>query len=228
MLTCTREHRPGWPQSSVISMVPRTPMIHWPNHNLESFFYILIMICLMYNTPNATKPPKKLSQCFDLLFAISEPSILKTLNIQSDFGWTAVIFPNISQYFQPLIPLLEHLQWELILPIKLENGIVQTNSSFTHQTFISAMVKTLAELPESSWRPTRREGDVTVVAETHSSSASNTAILPPSSAVPSVAPSIYMSDETLPCHCSLWTIGTSSGNGGVKCSLHPEENTYES
>jgi hypothetical protein len=182
----------------------------------------------MYDTPNATKPWKKLAQCFDPLFTISEPSILKTLNIQSEFGWMAVILPNISQYFQPLIPLLEHLRCELILPIKLEHGVIQTNSSFTHQTFISAMVKTLAKLPESSWRPTRREGGVTIVAETHRSSTSNTAMLPPSSAVLSVAPSIYLSDKTLPCRCSLRATETSSGNGGAKRSLDPEENMYES
>ena len=218
----------AWMATELSYVVPGTPVIHRPHHDLESFFYILVAICLMYDTPNATKPPKKLAQCFDPLFAISEPSILKTLNIQSDFGWTALILPNISQYFSPLIPLLEHLRRELILPIKLENGVVQTNSSFTHQTFINAVVKTLAELPESSWRPTRREGGVTIVAETHSSSASNTAMLPPSFAVPSVAPSIYLSDETLPRRYSLRATGTSSGNGGVKRSLDPEENTYES
>ncbi|KAG6369724.1 hypothetical protein JVT61DRAFT_13654 [Boletus reticuloceps] len=51
-------------------MVPGTPVIHQPYHDLESFFYILVAICLLYDSPHATKPPKKLAECFDTLFII--------------------------------------------------------------------------------------------------------------------------------------------------------------
>ncbi|KAG6372389.1 hypothetical protein JVT61DRAFT_7854 [Boletus reticuloceps] len=135
-------HRTGmwaWMATELSYRVPGIPVVHQPHHDLESFFYILIVICLMYDIPNVTKPPKKLAECFDPLFAISEPSIAKTLNIQSDFSWTLIVLSNISQYFQPLVPLLEHLRCELILPIRLKNNTFQTNPNFTHSMSITAM-----------------------------------------------------------------------------------------
>ncbi|KAI5985602.1 hypothetical protein EDD15DRAFT_2373966 [Pisolithus albus] len=99
----------AWMATELSHTVPRTPVVHQPHHDLESFFYILLAICLLYDTPGTTKPPKTLTECFDLLFTISQPRIAKTVTIQSGFGWTALILPYISLYFQPLIPLLDEL-----------------------------------------------------------------------------------------------------------------------
>ncbi|KAI6023290.1 hypothetical protein EDC04DRAFT_2900615 [Pisolithus marmoratus] len=134
----------AWMATELSHTLPRTPVVHQPHHDLESFFYILIAICLLYDTPSTTKSPKMLAEYFDPLFTMSKASITKTLAIQSEFSWSALILPYISLYFQPLIPLLKELQWELILPIKLQGGTMQPDSVFTHCIFINAMVKMLA------------------------------------------------------------------------------------
>ncbi|KAI6021254.1 hypothetical protein EDC04DRAFT_2607232 [Pisolithus marmoratus] len=121
----------AWMATELSHTVPGIPVVHQPHHDLESFFYILIAICLLYDTPSATKSPKMLAKCFDPLFTMSKPSITKTLAIQSKFGWSALVLPYISSYFQPLIPLLEELQQELILPIKLQ-ALLSTDTLSHH------------------------------------------------------------------------------------------------
>ncbi|KAI6103243.1 hypothetical protein EV401DRAFT_2079645 [Pisolithus croceorrhizus] len=162
-------HRMGtwaWMATELSHTVPGTLVVHQPHHDLESFFYILVTICLLYDMPGTTKPPKMLTECFNLLFTISQPSVAKTLTIQSGFGWSALILPHISSYFQPLIPLLEELQQELLLPIRLENGIVQPSSGFMHHMFIEVMVKMLTRLLDSSWIPYPKDLSASTV--THS------------------------------------------------------------
>ncbi|KAF8432099.1 hypothetical protein L210DRAFT_3650583 [Boletus edulis BED1] len=90
------------------------------------------------------KPAKVLAQCFDPFFAVTQPSIYKTLAIQSDVGWTALMIPHISPYFQPLIALLEDIRRELILPIKLDGKKLQANRSFSHDNFIDAIIMMLS------------------------------------------------------------------------------------
>ena len=131
---------------------PGTLVVHQEHHDLESFFYILLAVCLLYDKPNKLKPPKVLSQCFNPLFTVTQPSTLKVVTIQSDFGWTALML-YIAPYFQPLFPLLEKIHKELILPIRLQNGVIQANHSFTHNLFIDAIVMVLAKLLESHWVP---------------------------------------------------------------------------
>ncbi|KAI6102001.1 hypothetical protein EDD16DRAFT_1716250 [Pisolithus croceorrhizus] len=142
---------------------------------------------------------------------MSPPSIAKTLTIQSGFGWSALILPHISLYFQPLIPLLEELQQELLLPIRLENGIVQPSSGFTHHMFIKVMVKMLARLPDSSWIPYPKDLSASTV--THRSSTSSTALLPP------IVTTALLSSDSLSCHSLLRMTGTSSRSAGVKRPL---------
>ncbi|KAI6127268.1 hypothetical protein F5141DRAFT_1210630 [Pisolithus sp. B1] len=211
-------HRTGtwaWMATELSHTVPGTLVVHQPHHDLESFFYILIAICLLYDTPGTTKPPKTLTKCFNPLFTISQPSIAKTLTIQSGFGWSALILPHISSYFQPLIPLLEELQQELLSPIRLENGVVQPSSGFTHHMFIEVMVKMLARLPDSSWIPYPKDSSASTV--THHSSTSSTALLPP------IVTTTLLSSDSLSCHSPLWMTGTSSGSAGIKCPLDGED-----
>ncbi|KAI6114582.1 hypothetical protein EDD16DRAFT_1709217 [Pisolithus croceorrhizus] len=160
--------------------------------------------------PGTTKPPKMLTECFDPLFTISQPSVAKTLTIQSGFGWSALILPHISLYFQPLIPLLEELWQELLLPIRLENGVVQPSSGFTHHMFIEVMVKMLARLPDSSWIPYPKDLSASTV--TCHSSTSSTALLPP------IVTTALLSSDSLSHHSLLWMTGTSSRSAGIK---HP-------
>lgn len=132
---------------------PGTPVVHRAHHDLESFFYILLAICLLYDEPAKLKPAKVLCQCFDPFFAITKPSTLNVVTIQSDFGWTMHMLPYVSSYFQPLTPLLKKIRRELILPIKTHTGKLQANRDFTHDHFIDDVVTVLVELPGSSWVP---------------------------------------------------------------------------
>ncbi|KAI6000007.1 hypothetical protein EDD15DRAFT_2362544 [Pisolithus albus] len=215
-------HRMGtwaWMATELSHTVPGTP-VHQPHHDLESFFYILLAICLLYDTPGTTKPPKTLAECFDPLFAISQPSVAKTLAIQSGFGWTALILPYISLYFQPLIPLLDELQRELLLPIRLERGVVQPSSGFMHHMFIDGMVKILSQLLDSSWIPYPKDSSVSTV--TRRSSTSSTTLLPP------IVTTALLSSNSLSRHSPLRMTGTSSGSAGVKCPLDDRDDVSNS
>ncbi|KAI9457678.1 hypothetical protein HD554DRAFT_1765025 [Boletus coccyginus] len=73
---------------------PGKPVAHEAHHDLESFFYILLGICLLYDNPGRLKPAKDLAECFDPFFAVTQPSTLKTVTIQSNLGWTALMIPQ--------------------------------------------------------------------------------------------------------------------------------------
>lgn len=88
---------------------PNQPVIHNELHDLESFFYVFVGISVLYNKPGKPKPDKELQKCFDKLFNTMEPSILKTIAIQSNLTWVPSILGHISPYFQPLILLLNNL-----------------------------------------------------------------------------------------------------------------------
>lgn len=189
-------------------ILPGTPVTHQPHHDLESFFYILVGICLLYETPYVTKPPKKLAECFDPLFATAQPSLVKTFTIQSEFGWTAIILPNISPYFRPLVPLLSDLREKMILPLRVKDGVVQTPQDFTHREFIIRMVKTLALLSDNSWKPHSNEG----VEQSRSPSGE--------ASIPSPFDTTrFLSEETLLHPTQIRMPGTSSGSACFKRPL---------
>ena len=130
---------------------PGKPVVHEAHHDLESFFYILLTICLLYDNPGRLKPTKDLAKCFDPFFTITQPGTLKTVTIQSTFGWTALMILYILPYFRPLIPLLEKVHKELILPIKWRRDKMQANKAFTHNNFIDSIVTTLSMLLDNCW-----------------------------------------------------------------------------
>ena len=43
----------------------RQPVIHDQSHDLESIFYILVGICILFDGPNKPKCNKDLVQCFN-------------------------------------------------------------------------------------------------------------------------------------------------------------------
>ncbi|KAF8449209.1 hypothetical protein L210DRAFT_3640833 [Boletus edulis BED1] len=143
----------AWMAAELSHVGSGMPVVHRAHHDLELFFYILLAICLLYDEPAKLKPAKVLSQSFDPFFTITKPSTLNVVTIQSDFGWTTHMLPYVSSYFQPLIPLLEKIRKELILPIKMHGGKLQANLDFTHDHFIEDIVMVLAKLPGSSWVP---------------------------------------------------------------------------
>ena len=196
---------------------PGTAVVHQAHHDLESFFYILLAVCLLYNKPGKPKPAKVLFKCFDPFFTVTQPSTLKVITIQSNFSWTMLMVPYISSYFQPLIPLLEKIQKQLVLPIKLQAGNLQANRDFTHNDFIDAIITVLANLLVNSWvlkMPNTRKGTVQ-----QSSSMSSSSSIP---VTPSTAPSMVLPEVPLPWLPMIQMPGASSTSSS-KCRLENED-----
>lgn len=82
------------------------PVTHQSNHDLELLFYVLLGVCLLLDKPYKPKCDEHLAECFNKFFNTFEPSVLKTITIQSNLMWMPFILQHISEYFQPIIPLL--------------------------------------------------------------------------------------------------------------------------
>ncbi|KAF8134591.1 hypothetical protein EV363DRAFT_1323928 [Boletus edulis] len=121
-------------------------------HDLESFFYVLLGFCLLYDEPYKVKSDEELSQCYDLLFNKSSPSLDKTTIIQSSFGWTTIILPFISQYFKPLVPLLQNLRENITMPLSLVGGEFHTGN-VTHDEVVGYLLAALDTLDDHHWVP---------------------------------------------------------------------------
>jgi len=96
---------------------PGQPVVHNTLHDLESFFYVLVGICVLYDGPSKQKSEADLAECFDRFFNSFGPSVLKTIIIQSDLTWTPFVVKHIHPYFKPLVPLLTCLRVEIVKPL---------------------------------------------------------------------------------------------------------------
>ncbi|KAF8440237.1 hypothetical protein L210DRAFT_3645407 [Boletus edulis BED1] len=206
----------AWMATELTLVGPGVPVVHEAHHDLESFFYILLAVCLLYNNACQPKPAKVLAQCFDPLFAVKQPSIYKTLTIQSDVGWIALMISHISPYFQPLIALLENIWRELILPIKLDGKKLQANRNFSHDNFINAIIMMLSNLPESYWLAKVAKKGQTIVPQsmgTSSAASISSTSSPPwllSTSLDVVTPSLVVSSGHLSRLSSIRALGSSS------------------
>jgi hypothetical protein len=134
---------------------PRQPVVHSELHDLESLFYVLVGMCVMFEGPMKVKPEVELAKCYDQFFNTFKPSILKTIAIQSDLTWTPSIIHHIHPYFNSLIPLLNRLRAEIILPLATtEQGDFYHKTSCDHDTFIKHIVTALSELQPKDWDDT--------------------------------------------------------------------------
>ena len=128
------------------------PVTHEPIHDLESFFYVLVGICVLLDGPYKPKCDKDLAHCFDKYFNTFEPSILKTITMQSDLTWKPFILQHISTYFEPIIDLLTRLRDAIIVPLSTDDhGNVRRSQSFTHDMFIANIIQTLSYLNADAW-----------------------------------------------------------------------------
>ena len=84
--------------AELIMVGPGQPTIHNSSHNLESFFYVLAGICVLYSEVSKQKPDKELMECSDDLFNTFTPSILKMLIIQSNLTWFSKVMQHISLF----------------------------------------------------------------------------------------------------------------------------------
>ena len=80
---------------------PGKPVRHRPHHDLESFFYVLLGISVLYDEPRKLKPEDRLAECFDKYFNMFQPSLQKMITIQLQLGWSA----SICEYISPRQPL---------------------------------------------------------------------------------------------------------------------------
>ncbi|KAF9228180.1 hypothetical protein BS17DRAFT_850230 [Gyrodon lividus] len=142
----------SWMSAQLVMAGPGQPVVHDLLHNLESFFYVLVGICVLLDQPLQTKCEECLAHCFDKLFNTFEPSVLKTIIIQSDLTWVPLVVNHISPYFKPIIPLLTSLRKEIILPLASDdNGGFLCKTSFNHDTIIELIITTLSNLPDDTW-----------------------------------------------------------------------------
>ncbi|KAG9309134.1 hypothetical protein JVU11DRAFT_10841 [Chiua virens] len=142
----------SWMSSQLVMAGPGQPVVHDALHDLESFFYVLVGICVLYDSPSKQKREDELADCYDKFFNTYEPSVMKTIFIQSDLTWVPYIVEHISPYFQPLVPLLTRLRTEIILPLASdERGSFYRKTCCDHDTFIKHIVTALSELPPECW-----------------------------------------------------------------------------
>lgn len=131
---------------------PEQPVVHNALHDLESFFYVLVGICVLYSEPSKQKTREELAECYDPLFNTFGPSILKTLTIQSNLTWFPKVVNHISPYFQPVIPLLNVLRNEIILPLYTDTaGNFHRSTSFDHDTITRQIILLLSSLKPEAW-----------------------------------------------------------------------------
>jgi len=129
-------------------------VIHEPIHDLESFFYVLISICILLNGPYKPKSDKDLGQCFNKFFNTFELSVLKTITIPLNLTWKPSILQYVSTYFEPIIDLLTCLRDAIIVPLSTDDhSNISCNKSFTHNMFIANIIQTLSHLNADAWMP---------------------------------------------------------------------------
>ncbi|KAF9227896.1 hypothetical protein BS17DRAFT_813772 [Gyrodon lividus] len=154
MINSSPLHHTGtwsWMSAQLVMAGPGQPVVHDLLHDLESFFYILVGICVLLDQPLQTKCEERLAHCFDKLFNTFEPSILKTIVIQLDLTWVLLVVNHISPYFKPIIPLLTSLRKEIILPLASDdNSGFLCKTSFNHDTIIELIITMLSNLPDDA------------------------------------------------------------------------------
>ncbi|KAI5985843.1 hypothetical protein EDD15DRAFT_2200383 [Pisolithus albus] len=139
---------------------PGQSVVHDPLHDLESLFYVLVGIYVLLDGPSKPKCDKELAQCFDKYFNTFEPSMLKTITIQSDITWRPFVLHHISEYFQPAVDLLTWLRDALIVPLFFDDhGNIHRRQPFTHDMFIANIIDTLSHLSPDAWVPVGQENN---------------------------------------------------------------------
>ena len=143
---------------------PEMPVMHMPHHDLESIFYVLLGVSVLYNKPYNTKLEDELSECFDTYFNTHCPSLQKMFMIQLELSWLTSICKHFSDYFKPLHPLLDTFCERIVLPMTYVNGSFAQcfQAPITHDKMAKYCIDMLYNLPDEAWvaeeRPTNVEG----------------------------------------------------------------------
>ena len=207
-----RGHGHGCLSNSSWLAGPGQPIVHNVLHDLKLFFYVLVGICMLYNGPSIQKLELGLAKCFNKFFNTFEPSILKTITIQSDLIWMPLIVKHIHPYFKSIIPLLLCLCTEIILPLATnECREFYHKTQCNHDTFIRHIIIALSELWPNNWHsisPKERSSNSIHLAASKNTSMQSKPGLPKLLVAPSV---MYVEGSSLWSwyHAEqLWSIST--------------------
>ena len=144
----------SWMSAELVMAGPKQPVVHDSLHDLESFFYVLVRLCVLFEQPGQVKPDDTLAKCFDKLFNTFKPSVLKTIIIQSDLTWHPSVLNHILLYFHPVIPFLENLRREIVIPMYTDTkGTFHHKTPFDYTSIILHIIMALGNLPSNAWGP---------------------------------------------------------------------------
>jgi len=141
----------SWMAAELVLAGAGKPVKHEAHHDLESLFYVLLGISVLYDELYKLKPEGQLAECFDMYFNTSQPSLLKTITIQSQLGWSVAILKHISPYFHPLVRIFDELRQKIIMPMTVVGHSFKSGDPITHDYMIKTLLNALNDLPDSSW-----------------------------------------------------------------------------
>jgi len=141
----------SWMAAELLLAGTGKPVKHEAHHDLESLFYVLLGISVLYDEPYKLKTEGQLAECFDVYFNTSQPSLLKTITIQSQLGWSVNVLKHISPYFHPLVHLFDELHQKIIIPMTVADHSFKSGDPVTHDYMIKTLVNTLSDLPDWAW-----------------------------------------------------------------------------
>lgn len=151
--------------AELVMIGPARPVRHVPYHDLESIFYVLLGISVLYDEPYKPKTENELSKCFDIYFNMHHPSLQKMFTIQSELGWLSSICERFSSYFKPLSSLFDTFCKKIILPMTYIDGSFRQHhkaTPITHDEMVKFLIDMLCNLPDEAWvtkeQPTNDEG----------------------------------------------------------------------
>ena len=147
--------------AELVMIGPARPVMHVPYHDLESIFYVLLGISVLYDEPYKPKTEDELSQCFNIYFNTHHPSLQKTFTMQSELGWLFGICEHFSGYFKPLSSLFDTLREQIVLPMTYRNGSFRRRCKqtlITHDEMVKYLINMLCNLPDEAWVAKGRPG----------------------------------------------------------------------
>ena len=140
--------------AELVMIGPARPVRHVPYHDLESTFYVLLGISVLYDEPYKPKTENKLSKCFDIYFNMHHPSLQKMFTIQSELSWLSSICECFSGYFKPLSSLFDTFHEKIVLPMTYVDGSFRQcrkETPITHDEMVKFLIDTLCNLPDEAW-----------------------------------------------------------------------------
>ena len=85
--------------------------LHSFMHDLESFFWVLLWICIHYNGPN--EPPRVVSRFENWNYMDTDQLAIMKAGIVTKHPFLTTMIEHVTPYFQPLIPWL----WQLRMKV---------------------------------------------------------------------------------------------------------------